>query len=904
MDRSKYRVPTANWRIAFLAVMAALLSTAALAQEEEDEDEIKPPAQQQTAGKGTPQDEMVKWDKAIKDLPKTTGEFTLYTRKKDILVELEPDQIGKLFFVQATMNTGFGPLQAGDPLNEDFVDVFKFERWQDDELRLVKPNLNYRWDKDDPLALASERAFPEAILANFKIEATNPMNQHMLVNISKLFDGSVFKLQQAIDLAAGPGYMFDSQNSAPGKVKSFPENSVVQMDLHFRKSSDDGEVNPIVALLTGMTKSQLADGRSLPLKLTYNLWFRNTDGYMARLADPRVGYFTTDYYDVSRLKEIDRSVKLVQRWNLKKKNPAAALSEPVKPVVWYLDKSVPEEYKAGVRDGILFWNKAFEKIGFKDAMVVKDAPDDKDWDHADGRYNIIRWTMTDNNAYAVAWFRTDPLSGEIMNAAVTVDANYPASAFVEYREQVVGATARTPWFGESDPNQDALAKLRNTLKGLGWSRSGCDHAKEFQEHLADGWAVLQASGTSVSVDDYVRRMIADLVAHEVGHCLGLRHNFAASLLHSQSELADDKVLATTGVAASVMDYTPINLSAVLHGGTTYYNPTVGTYDLWAIQYGYGSVAGTTPFEERAGLNAIAAQSGQSGRLYLTDEDSDGVNPLAVSWDLGSDVLATLRDGLTAADRLREYAINKSVKNGEPYTRRNALVMRSIRLRFRDAQNAVRMVGGVEFRRHLKGDVGEKPTLMPTDPDRQEAAMQHLVTHCFIDPMASLPQDILFGMSQAPDAGGSDYIAPLRAYISSQQRMVLSQLLSTTKLDAIAENEFKTLSGRKRYTMTGHFEKIMAGVFTEVGRQSEVPALRRDLQRYCLAQLLRLITANAGSVNEDARLIAKSHLTNLKLQLIGATGDGKQLETMTRLHFEDMAEQIDRTLKRQAVINPY
>lgn len=883
------------WRRLLPAVLlTSFISLPLVATAQDDPEEESTPTQEK------PKSDQEKWDAALKDLTKTSGEFTLYTRKKEILVELAPSQLDQLFCVQATLNTGFGILQGGDPLNENFIDVFSFHKVDDTSIQLIRPNLNYRWKPNSPLRLASERAFPNAILANFKIEAKNPANQHLLVNITNLFSSRLFRVDEALDLAA-PGFSPDPQNNRPLKVKSFPENSIVQMFYHFKKESSSPEES-LLAVLMGFDNSQLADDRSLPLTVSYNLWFRKDTGYTARLADPRVGYFTSDYFDVDKLKQVDRSVKLIQRWNLKKANPTAELSEPIKPVVWYLDHSIPQEYKEGVTRGILFWNKAFEKIGIKNAMVVKDAPTDPDWDHADGRFNLVRWTMTEDQTYAVAWLRTDPISGEIMNAAVTVDANYPAGSVTEFREQVLGAKTLTESPDAQQRIENATASLRSKFAKIGFQKHSCSFASELQDRSAEGWAVAQASGLEISEQEYINTMLADLIAHEVGHCLGLRHNFAASLLHPVSDLNNDKLLEKTAIASSVMDYTPINIAAILGGGNTYWNPTIGDYDYWAIEYGYRSLPGKTPEEEKPALQTIAQRSGLPGLLYLTDEDADGVNPLAVRWDLGSDVINYLKTGREASDRLRNYAINKVTQNGEAYTRRNALILRSIRMNYRDAQHAVRMVGGVEFRRHLKGDVGEKPTLQPVSAKTQREAMIYLVETCLLPQTLDIPQDVLLGLSGAPDAGGSDYIAPLRGYISGQQKMILSQLLASDKCEAIAENEFK-LSQSEGYKLTDHFNMLMTAVFAEIPSGQSISPLRRDLQKYTIS-LLSKIVSNPSSGNEDAKLLSRVHLEKLRSQMLNGLSRFSSQDEITRYHLQDSSEQIDRILKRQAVINPY
>lgn len=862
------------------------------------------------------QKEAEKYAKAVEGLTRTSGDMTLYRRKKDVLIELDESDLGRLVCFQATVSVGVGAdgLQAGDPLNFETVELYRFEKAGDDDVRLVKPQLGRRWSFDDPLAVASARSFPEAILANYKIEARDPIRKKLLVNITRMFDGTLVGLPATISSTIGPGYTADAANSDLEMVKAFPENAVVRARLHFRKSQGGGEDGFAAALrlLLGISGPPLADARSLPLVISHNMWFRRDRGYVPRLADPRVGFFTVDFFDVAKMNQLNRTTRFIQRFHLEKKDPLAAMSEPVKPIVWYLDHSIPDYYRPAVRDGILFWNKAFERLGYRNAIVVLDAPQDPDWDHADGRFNVVRWTMTEDSAYGVALFRVDPLTGEILNASVTIDANYPASAFTEFAEDVSGVggaqglsgatisgVERDAWIDPEGHARDLRRLVEEPMARHGWRRSGCDHARGICAERGYGLAVMEASGAKVDRDKFVHGMVADLVAHEVGHCLGLRHNFAASTQNTLAQLADDSWVASRGVAASVMDYTPLNVAAVLAGTKSFYNPTVGVYDLWAIEYGYAEVPGETPEAERAGLNAIASRSGLPGLMYLTDEDADGVNPLAVRWDLGQDVIGYLRLREQSDLLLRRYALTRAVQNGEPYTRRNALLLRTLRSGFRNALVAARQVGGVEFRRHFKGDVGERPTLRPVAVSQQRAAMRFILDVAFRGEMADLPQEVLFGMSGAPDANGANYIAPLRQFLGMNQRLVLATLTSQAKLDAISENAFKTREGGQRYTVAEHYNALFAEVFKEIGTDAEISPLRRDLQRFFLGALIGQSVASGGTVNEDARVVASQGVRRIGARVKSALGRPGLSDEMTRLHLQDMDGQIDRFLNRVA-----
>lgn len=848
--------------------------------------------------------EIDKYKKAIEGLTLIDGPFPIYQKERDVLLVLHEDQIGKLFMMQSTLSSGIGDgLQAGDPLGHFYIDAFFFRKNGKEDVQLVKPNLAYRFDPNNPLATAAGRSIPDAILANYEIVARNPKEKLLLVNVTDMFDGSLYDLDETISTVASGSYHYDSTNSKPLSIKGFGENTVIKMGLHYSGSGGGGDdlLSELLGLL-GINGPALADTRSVPIDITYNLWYQKDHDYQARLADPRVGYFTTDYFDVSKLKQVDRQTKLINRFHLEKKDPNAELSEPVQPIVWTLDSSIPEEYREGVKRGILFWNKAYEAIGYKNAIVVQDQPDDPNYDHADGRYNVVRWVFSESAAYAVAMARTSPITGEILNASVTVDANYPASTLLEYKEQIVGTNLREPWFDSNPATADLQTKLNRELIKSGAHKIECSYAKGKLESARLGYAVLRAMNVPVDLHEYTNSMVADLVAHEIGHCLGLRHNFAASQQFSMSQLTDDALLQKKAIGASVMDYMPINVAAILKGGSTYWNPTIGVYDMWAIAYGYQEAPGLTTETEQPFLNKIASKSGLPGHIYLTDEDADGLNPLAVRWDLSNEPLKYASMADEAALKLKNYALNFATSPGEPYTRRNALILKSLRAKYNNASDLTRLIGGVEFRRQFKGDLGEKPTLKPVSAELQRQAMKMIVSSALMSDSVDLPQSVLYGLSGAPDAGGADYNAPLRAYLGAQQRLVVSMLMVNSKLDAIAENAFKVLEG-DRYTLVEHYKYLTTAVFAELGTGDEVPELRRDLQRYYLTNLMNQVNMTPGSINDDARAIAGQHIKQIAARLKQELATGKYQDEMTKLHYADMLDKIVRFEQRRIAIPP-
>ncbi|HZH98102.1 MAG TPA: zinc-dependent metalloprotease, partial [Fimbriimonadaceae bacterium] len=684
------------------------------------------------------------------------------------------------------------------------MDAFRFEK-KDDSLWLVRPNLTYRWDKDDPLSIASERSFPEAILSSFKIEQQHPDKKLYLLNVTRLFTGDVFRLSEIVGMVLGGPYMLDVEKTAPEKIKGFPDNSIVDMRLHYY-SARGAQENPLLALL-GIGGNTLEDSRSAPIRVTYNMWFRKDTGYQPRLADPRVGYFTQDFYSVSKFFNEDRTQKYIYRFDLKKKDPTAAMSEPVKPIVWVIDPSIPPQYRDAVKEGVLRWNRAYEAIGFKNAVQVIDAPNDPDYDHADGRYNVVRWTMSPDAGYAIAWTRNDPFTGETLNASVTFDANMLAYSMDEHQRVATPAAGvakrsmdvlyRNP---ERKLNDDqylwstdkemAIQQVRDGMAKAGWHAHECMYGTGLAESASFGWnALLAGGGIKISKETYAKQFISDVISHEVGHCLGLRHNFIGSTNLSTSELADDNCTNENGISASVMDYVPVNVMAVLKGSGNFYTPTVGPYDKWAIRYGYTDVKGGSPLGEKHELSRIASMSGQKGLAFLTDENADGWDPYAVRFDSAKDPIAYSGKMLAAAQRTRQYAITQLPKPGESYAKRTSLIIGSISQTFKQGRLAARFVGGIRSNRNFKADSGQRPTLAPVNAADQREAMRLITKHCLSAASFNLPADVLMNLSQ--DAENSpNWTAPLRDFIGNSQTMLVAQLMSAATTDRITENQFK------------------------------------------------------------------------------------------------------------------
>lgn len=844
------------------------------------------------------QEKIKKFDETIKDATKVVGAFTFYHKKKDLFLELTPDQFGKYWMLQGAFRTGANAdITPGTPIGREFqaVDAFRFER-HDDDVWLMIPNLAWRWEDTSPWAIAAKRAFPEAVLDSYRIEAENPTTKRILIKLNDLFFGDVFDLQPSLTMGLGRPYLLDRNKSRVSEVKGYPENNVIRMDLYYSSPRGGGGVPAGLAALLGLAgKSQLADDRSLPIQVTYLMYPRKESDYMPRYADPRVGFFTQDFFDHGKFGSMDRTSRFINRWNIQKKDPKAELSDPTKPIVWYLDDSIPEKWRPALRAGILRWNGAFEKIGIKNAIQVLDKPKNADWDHADMRFNVVRFFASENAGYAVALFRTDPFTGEILNASINIDANIVMYLGQEYTWMSNPARGN-PW-GDSlgrmtskvvpAPFAEPITEFPNSHFNV-----ACNMGEEKLENAVFGRIALDViSGSAVrNVDDYINQFLSDVVSHEFGHCLGLRHNFVGSTQLSLKDLSDTKITSEKGNSASVMDYVPVNIAAVAQGHGSYYSLNIGDYDRFAIQYGYSDVPGKEPIEERSHLMLLASRGSLPGLGFMSDEQADQFDPYVRRFDFAKNPLEAVSLTCKVSKELLAKADSRYPKKGRPYSDLAQVVLRTLNMVGRQSADAALFVGGIQGRRNFAGDPGERSTLAPVDPNMQRAALNLIARELLHE------DSFRFSTRQLNNLSGDMYESynamPIKDMISGLQIGIVSQLLSAETTERVANNAFKTSNNPNRFTISELYGKVVGAVYSEVGTGREIGPLRRDLQRFLISGLISQALAAPGQVQEDVRMVAYDTLRRLSARF----GSAGAKDDMTAMHLRDSKMRIDRALK--------
>jgi hypothetical protein len=887
-------------KIAALFVIASFSITVALAQDEF----IPDPGQ--SAGEPKQEDpqkeikeKIKKYEELLKEAAKHDGPYTLFSKTKEgkteLYIELAPEHMGKVFFMQSMLQSGANAdgLQAGEPGNMDIaIDAYRLER-HGENIRLVKPNLSWRWSEDNAWAASARRSFPDGILETLKIEAEHPESKKVLIKATGLFSGGLIELSDRINKVTGKSYQYDRDNSGIDSVRAFPENIVIRTKNYYTSSSSGGGMDDVIAqLMGGGGKSHLADGRSLPLHVTYLIFPQRETGYQVRFADSRVGYFTQDYIDTTKPLAMDKTERMILRWDMRKKDPTAALSDPVKPIVFWIDDSIPAEFRKATAKGILRWNKAFEKVGIKNAIEVREKPADADWDHADMRYNVVRMIRSENAGYAVAWPRWDPFTGEIINASISMDAAMIYGMAQEY------SWIAAPAVGTYE--QDLARVLKqpvrpNPMKGLFSMPLECRYGETKATNASFGLTALAVLHPSIKIDKkrYLEEAVEDVISHEMGHILGLRHNFVASKFLTPDQLADPAITAKFGLTASVMDYVPVNIFAIAKGSGNYYSPVLGVYDFFAIEYGYKDVPGDSK-AQLAALRKIASRASTPGLSFMTDENADSFDPYVVRFDNSSKPLVDAEKEISIAKLLLSKADAHYPKPGRPFSDLTRVVNLALRQTVLQSITAVRFVGGVHGNRNFRGDPKQRPTLAPVDPSVQRAALSLVSKNLFAPNAFVFSEKMLMNLSAAPFSENYDSVA-IKDVVSGAQRAVLSMLLSGDTLSRVSNNAYKWGARKDKFTLTELYGMVAKDVYVEIGTGKAVDPLRRDLQRFFTDVLIRQSLAPAGAVDNDARMLAFHHLRTLG----GRLSKAKSTDPTTQIHIKDLHHRVNKALNSVA-----
>ncbi|APV48779.1 hypothetical protein BWI17_03225 [Betaproteobacteria bacterium GR16-43] len=831
----------------------------------------------------------------VKDAKETKGFFTLWQKDDKVWIEVKPDQLDKPFLLALVNMGGLGEQRIyGGLMDDSGIVYFKKVGTQ---MQLILANERFRAPKGSPTERAIKTSFSESLLASGAVaSAPHPDTKSVLVEANALLLVDMAGAATTLENAFRIPYALDGRNSSLVKASTSDENTGFDVSLHFavpKLAARPLVPNPAVPVVP--PPQNVPDARSLFLGYRVNFARLPEKPMAPRLADERVGYFTTSFTDFTDDLRPNPNVHYVRRWRLEKKDPNAAMSEAVKPIVYWLDKNIPVKHRQAVIDGVLEWNKAFEKIGFKDAIQAKVQPDDADFETSDTRFATVRWYLAAGGAPAIGPSLADPRTGEIIDADILMTDIFTRSSrrFVSEDAPKAHAHEGMPGF-------------------LGSSQQFCSFAE--QAHLEADFAmdILEARGDlapdSPEADKFVYEYVKEVITHEVGHTLGLRHNFRSSTIYTAAQLADPVFTAKNGLIGSVMDYPPFNIPMKGEKATNYVQPSLGPYDYWAIEYAYKPI---DPANEKAELESIAARGAKDPLLaYGTDEDSfiggspQGMDPTVNVWDLSDNPLAYYRKRLELSRELWERIQAKQLQPGESYDTLRRSFLAGFDQMARGLLPVTKYVGGIVQVRDRAGS-GRLP-FTPVPATQQREALKLLNDGLFsVDSftfkpefLASLPHSRLdyFDQLQRGEVTRQPMVSVPNTLLTLQ-RTVLDQVMSDVVATRIVESQSIAKKGEATFKLSELYDNLQGSVWSELKSGREVSPMRRNLQREHLRRVATAVTRPSAGQPADARALQRMNALQLAADLRVAQAK-PGLSKETKAHYAESLNAIDEALKAQ------
>lgn len=876
----------------------------------------------------------------VKGAKVTEGLFTLHQKDDHVFAELRADQFDKPFLMPIAVARGAG--MGGSTLNfgDQWVIVFKKVG---DKVFVVRRNVRFTAKAGSPAAKAVETTYSDSVLLSVPVKTLNPNKGTTVLDLNAIF------FTDLADLGLG---FLDRERTTWGKVKAFKKNVELQVAATFAgggrgrggfHGSDD-----------------VIDNRGVNVVVHYGLLELPESGYHARLADDRVGHFLSVVKDFSKDGADTAFVRMVNRWRLERADGSAwkdggKLAAPKKKIVYWIEDTVPEEFRAAVREGILEWNKAFEKIGFRDAIEVRQQ-EGEDFDPEDAAYSTFRW-ITSDVPFAIGPSRANPLTGEIIDADILFDASMvrayrqeqrlfrnekgelvePASVMQATRRGwelplhplalrgIGGAGAVGSWDDRTPPAEAALARRVNAVRN-GHCQCAAHKSNELSLALAHLAAVGGLKDGEKIPDELLQQAVKEVTMHEVGHTLGLRHNFKASTVLANDKLHDTAITRKQGLVGSVMDYSPANIAPKGTKQGDYFTTTLGAYDYWAIEYAYKPLSGGTD-GEADDLKKIAGKVADPGLIYGTDEDLMATSDPHVNvWDLGADPLAFARDRVKLSQEMIATLADTTADKGEGYQRVRLAFGLMLRQYGDAAFLAAKHVGGVSAYRDHKGDANARDPLTPVAAAKQREALKFLQDNILTDKPFQFPPELLrklaadrwlhWGNERAAMAGVE---FPLNERILGIQRVALDELLDADTLRRVQNGERSAAKGEKPLTVAEIFRCLTDGIFADLPADGKPTAkstvTTRNLQRAYLDKLAGMVVgpkafgggntiffgpAGGGAVPADARSLARLHLKEIAKRLDAALAGEK--DDTVKAHLDEAKERIAKVLAAGVTAN--
>jgi len=787
--------------------------------------------------------------------------YALWVRRDDaqVLAELPAGFEEQRLFLHNVVSRGNPLAGVGILMSND-----RYVHWRriGDKLALIAPELATRasGEAEDERSLAE--MYTDRVLLSVPVVADGP-GGGPLIDLDELF------VKRA---AAFFGPLFagaDAKLATLTKVKAFPHNVEIAFELPLGANPPGGQMFGVTVGGPGNA------GRLTEIHYSISVLPEDT-GYEPRAADPRLGYFKTTYNDLSRTTREDETyVRHITRWHLEKADPSLRLSPPKRPIVWYIEHTTPLRYRRYIRDALLEWNRAFERIGIVDAVEVRqqDASTGAymDIDPEDIRYAFVRWNNS-QAPFAIGPSRVDPTTGQIIDADLTLNAGIFAVFASRYRTllpllAVEGLAPETlAWLDEhprwdprlrlASPEERAVLSAQRAARtaagvvpdygrlarqplaallvgdpdatGLGPAPAGVECLAGVYTALGNDLMRLVAAADAADEGDadapredlldglpesYVEAVVRWVTAHEAGHCLGLAHNFMGSTVYSLDEINSADFPADQGICGSVMEYCAPNVNVDPDAVQGQWMAQhLGPYDFWAIEYGYGI---------DVDLDEVLAEASQPEHVYGSNVDMVGADPRVRTYDLGSDPLEFVEHRMRLIGDLRARIVDEIVEEGEGWGKARSAYYALLTQHMTMLSIAAGWVGGSYVHKDYKGDADRTP-IEDVPAVAQRRALDLVIDNAFPDTAFGLSSDLLYRMSIDRWSDVGDPVSPtadpaLNAHdlLIGVQAAAVTMLLNPTTLRRVYDNELRIPAERDALTLPELLARVVDAGFAEL-----------------------------------------------------------------------------------------
>jgi len=812
----------------FAVALLVLAMTAATSFAQEPPAPPQDNAQAPPAGgpgaRGAQPQEPRPYDQVItKEAKSDPGIFTVHRIRERVYYEIPTSELGKEFLwvsqiARTTLGVGWGGQALGNR-------VVKWERLNN---RVLLKNVTYDVvaDKSQPISKAVEAANNDTIIMSFNVEAVGK-DEAPVIEVTRLFTSDVPEFSARVRLRARA---MDNTRSYLDRAISFPQNIEVEA-THTYTAPTDPPAGPVNPLLAGGMR-----GGSATVLMHYSMVKLPEKPMTPRFFDERVGYFSIRQYDYGQDEHRSPQRRYITRYRLEKKDPAAALSEPVKPIVYWVDPATPTKWIPYVKKGIESWQAAFEEAGFKNAIIAKEAPgpeEDPDWSPEDARYSVIRWLpSTTENASGPNIH--DPRTGEILEADIQVYHN-------------VMNLVRDWYFVQVAPLDPRAQKLPLP-------------------------------------DDLMGRLLEFVVAHEVGHTLGFQHNMKASSTYPADKIHDRDWVKKMGHTPTLMDYSRFNYPAQPedHIDVADLIPGIGPYDKWATHWGYAPIpTAKSPEDEKSTLDRWAREQDTTPWLRFSTSGAQGSDPGDLTEAVGdADAVKSTTYGMKNLERVGSMLLGATTgKAGEPYNDLAEVYGRLLGQWVLEMNHVAALIGGFESQQKHAGQEGVRFVTVPKE--RQAAAVKFLNENAFRVPAFALHADVLRRIEPS---------GVLERLKISQQR-ILTTVLNPARFSRLVEQE--AIDGVAAYKPTDFLGDLRKGIWSELAApQVKIDAYRRNTQRLFVDAMADRLNGRLPAT-DDARAFFRGELRTLSASIREALP--KTADRATRLHLEDAQDQIAKAL---------